>query len=119
MIENVKEASLLYDFYGQLLTKRKQEVMELYHEENYTLAEIAEEFGISRAAVYDSLKSAEKSLLGYEEKLGLVAKFMETDSVIRKVDAMLTEMKDTYRDNPQIVKNLEEIQLVIDELENM
>lgn len=119
MIENVKEASLLYDFYGQLLTKRKQEVMELYHEENYTLAEIADEFGISRAAVYDSLKSAEKSLLEYEEKLGLVEKFAATNSVINKVDAMLIEMTDTYKDNQQIVKNLEEIQLVIDELEDM
>ena len=44
--------------------------MELYHEENLSLAEIAEEFGISRVAVHDSLKSAEKSLAEYEEKAG-------------------------------------------------
>lgn len=39
---------LEYDFYGALLTKRQQQVINLYHEENLTLAEIAEEFGISR-----------------------------------------------------------------------
>ena len=38
-MDKITEASLLYDFYGQLLTKRKQEVMELYHEENLTLNE--------------------------------------------------------------------------------
>lgn len=119
MIENVKEASLLYDFYGQLLTKRKQDVMEMYHEENYTLAEIADEFGISRAAVHDSLKSAEKSLLEYEEKLGLVAKFTTTDAAISKVDKMLAEMKETYSGNQEIVSRLEKIQSVIDGLGDM
>lgn len=119
MIENVKEASLLYDFYGQLLTKRKQEVMQLYHEEDYTLAEIADEFGISRAAVHDSLKSAEKSLLEYEEKLGLVAKFTKTDAAISRVDSMLADMTETYRDNQEIVERLKEIQGVIDGLGDM
>ena len=42
-IDDITQASLLYDFYGQLLSKRQREVMELYHEENLTLAEIAEE----------------------------------------------------------------------------
>ena len=57
-IESIAENSLLYDFYGQLLSKRQQEVMALYHEENYSLSEIAEEFGISRQAVHDTLKKS-------------------------------------------------------------
>ena len=119
MIENVTEASLLYDFYGQLLTKRKQEVMELYHEEDYTLAEIAEEFGISRAAVHDSLKSAEKALLEYEKKLGLVAKFMTTDAAISRIDRMLADMTETYSNDKELVDSLKKIQAVIDGLEDM
>lgn len=59
-IESIAENSLLYDFYGQLLSKRQQEVMALYHEENYSLSEIAEEFGISRQAVHDTLKKQDK-----------------------------------------------------------
>ena len=49
--------------------------MELYHEENLSLAEIAEEFEISRQGVHDALHKAEKSLESYEEKLGLVRRF--------------------------------------------
>ena len=48
MFDKITEVSLLYDFYGQLLSKRQQEVMSLYYEENLSLSEIAEEFSISR-----------------------------------------------------------------------
>ena len=119
MMDKITEASLLYDFYGQLLTKRKQEVMELYHEENLSLAEIADEFGISRAAVHDSLKSAEKSLQEYEQKLELVSKFMETTSVIEKIDEMIDDLAKQYMENPQLVQKLEEIKSVINGLEEV
>lgn len=118
-MDKITEASLLYDFYGQLLTKRKQEVMELYHEENYTLAEIADEFGISRAAVHDSLKSAEKSLQEYEYKLKLVAKFMETSAAIDKIDKMIDQVAETHADNEHLVSSLEEIKSVINGLEDV
>ena len=118
-MDKITEASLLYDFYGQLLTKRKQEVMELYHEENLTLAEIAEEFGISRAAVHDSLKSAEKSLQEYEQKLKLVTKFMATSAAIGKIDEMIDRVAETYADNESLVASLEEIKSVINGLEDV
>ena len=118
-MDKITEASLLYDFYGQLLTKRKQEVMELYHEENLTLAEIAEEFNISRAAVHDSLKSAEKSLQEYELKLKLVAKFMETSEAIEKIDNMIDRLAAEHGDNKSLVDSLEEIKSVINGLEDV
>lgn len=118
-MDKITEASLLYDFYGQLLTKRKQEVMELYHEENLTLAEIAEEFGISRAAVHDSLKSAEKSLQEYEQKLKLVAKFVETSNAIGKIDLMIDQLAEVHRDHPELVRSLEKIKSVINGLEDV
>lgn len=117
MIDKITEASLLYDFYGQLLTKRKQEVMELYHEENLSLAEIADEFGISRAAVHDSLKSAEKSLAEYEEKLGLVTKFVATGQAISRIDAMIDSLAEQYTSNTELVERLTEIKTVINSLE--
>ena len=78
MFDEITKLNLLYDFYGQLLTKRQQEVMNLYYEENYSLSEIAQEFNISRQGVHDSLKSAEKSLYEYENKLKLVERFENT-----------------------------------------
>lgn len=75
-IGSVEYASLLYDFYGELLDDSKREVMDLYHEDNLSLTEIAEEQGISRQAVHYTLKKAEDTLEKYEEKLGLVKKHL-------------------------------------------
>lgn len=80
MIENISKveyASLLYDFYGELLDDNKKEIMNLYHEDNLSLAEIAEDLGTSRQGVHYTLKKAEKSLEKYEEKLGLVRKYLD------------------------------------------
>ena len=66
---------MLYDFYGVLLNEAGREVMAMYHEDNLSLSEIAEELGQSRQAVHYTLKKAERSLEGYEEKLGLIASY--------------------------------------------
>lgn len=117
MLDKITETSLLYDFYGQLLTERKRQVMELYHEENCSLSEIAEDFGISRAAVHDSLKSAEKSLREYEEKLGLVKRFVRSSEAIGKIDQMIATLSEKYVDNTDLVEELDKIKKVIDSME--
>ncbi len=70
MIELVKEVttSLLLEFYGQTLTGKQREVMELYYNEDLSLSEIAENQKISRQAALDSIRRAEKHLAGMEEK---------------------------------------------------
>lgn len=88
-IDDITQASLLYDFYGQLLPKRQREVIALYHEENLTLSEIAGEFQISRQGVHDALKNAEKALAEYESKLGLVAKFEKSREAIGEIDEII------------------------------
>ena len=67
MVDDIARASLLYDFYGALLTDRQRDVMALYHEENLSLSEIAQEYDISRQAVHDTLKKAEQALSEYEK----------------------------------------------------
>ena len=96
-IESIAENSLLYDFYGQLLSKRQQEVMALYHEENYSLSEIAEEFGISRQAVHDTLKKAEQALAEYEQKLGLVKTLQRSEAVIGRIDEKIDAPDHRFR----------------------
>ena len=76
-IERVEYASMLYDFYGALLSESQNEVMALYHEDNLSLSEIAEDLGMSRQAVHYTLKRAEKALAGYEAKLGLVSEYQK------------------------------------------
>ena len=117
-VEKILEQTLLYDFYGQLLSKRQQEVMALYHEENYSLSEIAEEFGISRQAVHDTLKKAEQALAEYEQKLGLVKTLQRSEAVIgridEKIDALIAEFAETSSD---LTVKLEEIKQIINTLE--
>lgn len=74
--KNLRLASLL-DFYGEVLSQRKQEVLSLYYNEDLSLAEIAEEIGISRQGVRDLIKKAEEELIFLEDKLGLQKKLYE------------------------------------------
>ena len=94
-METIEKISLLYDFYGRLLTEKQRQVMELYHEENLSLAEIAEEFGISRQGVHDTLKKAEHLLTEYEDKLGLVAKLMKSRHAIAEIDRIIDGIIDS------------------------
>lgn len=111
----VKE-SLLFDYYGSLLTEKKRRVLELYHEENLTLAEIAEEFGISRAAVYDSLKSARKQLAEYEEKLGLVAQRVQREQAIEAIAGLLERIEKTHAADTSLKQDLKKVRRLTAEL---
>ncbi|MBP3284948.1 MAG: helix-turn-helix domain-containing protein [Clostridia bacterium] len=76
MEKNV-EVCLLLDFYGKMLTERQREIMVLYYEDNLSLTEIAEELGISKQGVSDSIKRSEKVLYETENKLFLLKQYME------------------------------------------
>ena len=122
-IDEITQASLLYDFYGQLLSKRQKEVMELYHEENLSLSEIAAEFDISRQGVHDALKNAEKSLKSYEEKLGLVAKFQKSSEAVKEIDGIIDNVIGRLQERHQAgaaeaVNELKKVKLIIDKFED-
>ena len=62
--------TMLFDFYGEVLTPRQKEYFDLYYNEDLSLAEIAENFGITRQGVRDAIKHGEATLTDLEEKLG-------------------------------------------------
>lgn len=94
MIKNMEEISMLYDFYGDLLTERQNTVLQYYYGDDYTLAEIAEKAGISRQAVHDTVHKAEKALKTYESALGLVARYRHNRHQIKKADEELKSVID-------------------------
>lgn len=121
-IDDITYISLLYDFYGQLLSKRQNEVMKLYHEENFSLSEIAEEFGISRQGVHDALKNAEKALKEYEDKLGLVGKFSKSSDAVKEIDSIMDRtihilQKENSETVLGAVDDLKKVKSIIDNLE--
>ena len=67
------EIGLLLDLYGKLLTDKQFEVLDLYYNDDLSLAEIAEQYDISRQGVHDAIKRGEELLVGYEKTLGLEA----------------------------------------------
>lgn len=113
MLDSIARLSLLNDFYGSLLTSRQQEVMRLYHEENLSLSEIAEEFGISRQGVHDTLKNAEHALLDYEEKLGLIAKMEESRVEAEKADRLIEGLLEQNEGNTGLTEGLAQIKEII------
>lgn len=86
-MERIVEQSLLYDFYGDLLTEHQKDIYEGYVLENLSLTELAESSGISRQGVHDLIKRVENMLEGYEEKLHLVAKFLHIKEEVQKIQA--------------------------------
>ena len=89
MLEKMMHVALLYDFYGQLLTDRQRELVELYYLNDLSLGEIAEDQGISRQAVHDQLRRAGEALEGYEAKLGLVARHLEQQRILQELQGCL------------------------------
>lgn len=71
------EIAWLFDFYGDMLTEKQRQVVELYYEEDLSLAEIAENQSITRQGVRDSLKRAEAQMRDMEERLQLAGRFRE------------------------------------------
>ncbi len=87
-ITKVGDMALLFDFYGELLTKKQQEAFKLFYEDDLSLGEIAESFATTRQAVHDLLHRGESLLRGYEEKLGLVGRFQRQQAIISELDQM-------------------------------
>ncbi len=92
MEKNV-EISLLLSFYKNMLTERQADTVELYYNEDLSLAEVGEELGISRQGVRDNLKRAEAILYDVESKLGLAERFLEIKSKMSEIDEIIAQIE--------------------------
>ena len=92
-MEDRVEISLLMDIYSPLLTEKQKNIMELYYNDDLSLAEIAELNNTSRQARHDLIKRCYKQILSYEDKLNLLKKSLERESVI---ESLLNDMKNKY-----------------------
>lgn len=90
-LEKTVKMNMLFSFYGALLTPKQAQYVSEYYEEDYTLAEIANNHGVSRQAIYDSIKRAEDSLTDYEEKLHLLQEFEARQKTLKKIKQHIHE----------------------------
>lgn len=109
------QMSLLYDYYGELLTDRQRMCFDLYHNQDYSLSEIAQELQVSRQGVYDNLSRAEALLKDMEEKTGCVKRDLRSRKVMRTIrsaaeqlqcreDVQVRELAQTILDAAQLLE---------------
>lgn len=104
--------TMLFDFYGEVLTPRQKEFFDLYYNEDLSLAEIAENYGISRQGVRDVIVRAEAIMTDLEDKTGLMKRFMLMQQQVQAIlDAAEKIQTVNYRqyDNPELARLADEI----------
>ena len=93
-IEKTNRMNALFEFYAALLTDKQMNYIELYYADDYSLAEIAEEFQVSRQAVYDNIKRTEKILEDYEMKLHMYSDYIVRSQIFDQITEKYAD--DTY-----------------------
>lgn len=115
-MNTIFEKTLFFDFYGELLTKHQKEIYELYHLNDFSLGEIAEQLGISRQGVYDTLKRCDKQLNNYEEKLQLVDKFVKNKQNVNQIFEYTNEILNNNLDKIDEKSRIKNIQHICKEI---
>ena len=116
------EISFLLDFYGDMLTERQREVMEQYYNDDLSLAEIADNFGITRQGVRDSIKRGEGIILDLEQKVGFAARYRAVQQGVAQLESLARSIRfansNSYSPNAEIERDtermLEEIRRITD-----
>ena len=112
-MDDILQLTLLYDFYGELLTEKQKQVYELHYQNDLSLTEIGEELSISRQAVRDQLKRTEKILLDYEEQL--VSRFQAQKKAVQEMKHIMEGLE---KKNPDasVVKAIAKMKKIADDI---
>lgn len=108
-IEKTNRMNALFEFYATLLTEKQMNYIELYYADDFSLGEIAEEFHVSRQAVYDNIKRTEKILEDYEKKLHLFSDYYMRNQLL---DQFSKYVKETYPKDEQLLAFAQKLQEV-------
>ena len=98
MLDNIIKNNILYDFYGILLPRKQREIFSMYYHDNLSLSEIAEEYGLTRQGIHETIKRGENKMSDFENKLGLIEKYRREECIAErlteKIDRLIRERKD-------------------------
>lgn len=109
------EISMLCQIYGKLLTEKQFDYINDYYNNDLSLSEIAENYGITRQAARDNIKKGENKLFEYEEKLKIMKTTLNTEQKIANILAQIATIKTNYSDE-KIANILENIKNELDEI---
>ena len=114
MLKKTIKITMLFDFYGSLLTEKQQQIIKSYFYDDLSLSEIADNIGISRQGVYDHLHRSEENLESYEAELGLLKKYNKIRNNINDLEDIMTAKGILAEDqNQDLSKKLESIKSIL------
>ncbi|MEG0692956.1 MAG: sigma factor-like helix-turn-helix DNA-binding protein [Oscillospiraceae bacterium] len=117
MVAKNLSVAVLLDFYGEMLTDKQRDVIDLYYNQDLSLSEIAEHQGITRQGVRDSIKRGEVFLFELEDKLKLFDSYIETQKTIQAIKYVVERIEkenNTYHYSGYITDNIDQINSIID-----
>jgi len=114
-MEKKVEEQYLFDFYGELLTQKQKQILGYYYDEDYSLAEIAEVMSVTRQGIFDVIKRSKAMMEVYEEKLGLIEKFLKSQILLDEVQKDLMGLADRETDE----KKKSELMVAVEKLKQV
>lgn len=112
------EVAVLLDFYGEMLTEKQRDLIDLYYNEDLSLGEIAQHQKITRQGVRDSIKRGEEFLYELESKLGLLKSYRETQKTFQKIQELSSEIyriSDRYKYSVDVIQDSKKIMEIAEE----
>lgn len=87
------EMGYLLDFYGEVLTPKQREMLRQYYNDDLSLSEIGDNFGITRQGARDAIKHGESSLIELEEKVGFAKRYRTMQQTLEELEQMVIDMR--------------------------
>ncbi|MBD5093760.1 MAG: YlxM family DNA-binding protein [Subdoligranulum sp.] len=117
MVTKNLEISYLLDFYGDVLTDKQRDVMEQYYNDDFSLSEIADNFGITRQGVRDAIKRGEGTILELEEKVGFARRYRAVQEGIDALEQLARDINfynnNSYAMNEDVHRAADEMLRII------
>ncbi len=106
-MDNTIMRTMLFDFYGDLLTEKQREYYDLHYNSDLSLHEIAEQSGVSRQAVWDIIRRAEQSMSELEDKTGLVARAVRRRKAVEELQELISALPEGEQKAAMLAKTQE------------
>ncbi|WP_110953092.1 YlxM family DNA-binding protein [Anaerosinus massiliensis] len=119
MLDKLLKISILFDFYGALLTEKQQRCLEMHFLHDLSLSEIADQFSVSRQAIYDIIHRAEQVLTSYEEKLKLVERYQQEQHEIKAIYDVIEHLPENSSERADIKAVLIKLSKLIGKIEEV